>query len=130
MSFAEAMAGNPPRVVVLYQRGADGAEQFQWGVVGAIPMLSLLGGIMGAQHDLCDGEWMPEPEGDGPPAFVGVWDASDGMFSYWKHRDIPDAPLCGMLEAIKSQLVASRMAQHSAAQRVQILGPDGRPMRG
>ena len=46
-AFAEVMAANPPRLVVLYQQAPDGGERFQWGVVGQIPLLSMVGAMSG-----------------------------------------------------------------------------------
>jgi hypothetical protein len=122
MGFAETMATNPPRMVVLFQRGHDGSEQFQWGVVGSIPILTLIGAIAQAQADLLGGDWMPECD---KPALVITWVATDRTTYRFIHPDIPAEPLVGMLETIKSMLVASRMAQHAGANR--ILGPDGKP---
>lgn len=133
MNFAETMQSNPPRLVVMFQHGQDGSEQFQWGVVGSIPVLTLLGGIAQVQIDLLSGEWMPEcesdPPGNHPPSLVLTWDAENRVLSHFKHPEIPSYPLVGMLETIKFTLVGSRVAQHSASQKVQLLGPNGQPMR-
>lgn len=125
-NFSETMSTNPARLVVLFQRGHDGAEQFQWGVVGKIPILTLIGGIISAQSDLVRCEWMPECD---EVAFVMAWDADDGCLLNFLHPDIPCQALIGMLETIKALLVGSRVAQHMAAQRTILLGPDGQPMR-
>lgn len=122
--FAELMQTNPPRMVVMFNRAQDGSEQFQWGVVGAIPILTLIGHIVQVQADMCAGDWIPEC--DEQPALVIVWNNEDRTLSHYKHPDIPAAPLVGMLETIKTMLVDSRMAQHAAANR--ILGPDARPI--
>lgn len=131
MSFADVIADNPPRLAVLFQRGQDGSEQFQWGVAGSIPMLSLIGGIVRVQASLLGDEWIPEcdlPEGQ-PSALVIVWEKDDRTFSHYLSPEIPREPLVGMLETIKAMLVAGRLGQHSASQKVQLLGPDGSPMR-
>ena len=123
--FAEVMQHNPPRLVVLFRRDANGAEQFQWGVVGNIPVLTLIGDITRLQAQLVADEWIPECE---QMACVVAWDSADKSLSHYKHPDIPTDPLVGMLETIKHMLVNSRLGQHSAAQKVNILGPDSRPI--
>mgnify|MGYP001587427900 FL=1 len=55
MNFTECMETNPPRLVVQYKHGHDGEEQFEWGIVGNMPLLSLIGRIFGIQADLSDG---------------------------------------------------------------------------
>ncbi len=127
-NFAEVMSTNPPRLVVQFQRGRDGGEQFQWGVVGAIPILTLIGYIGRVQADLVVDAWIPECD-TSPPSLVVAWDARDRTLSHYVHPDVPTDPLGGMLETIKQMLVDSRLAQFAAAQRTQILGPDGQPMR-
>ena len=133
-NFAEVMSTNPPRLVVMFRRGVGGEEQFQWGVVSSIPILSLIGAIIEVQTDLSRGEWIPEcdsdPPGDHPPSLVIAWDAVEGEFLQFVNRDIPRRPLVGMLETIKAMLVDSRLAQNAAAQQTRILGVDGQPMRG
>lgn len=130
MNFEETMQSNPPRLVVQFQLGKDGSENFQWGIVGQIPMLSLIGGISAVQSCLTDNRWMPECTGE-QPALVITWDAEHREMSCFLHNDIPTLPLSGMLEVIKSMLTASRTAQHMGASRVEssVLGLDGRPMR-
>ena len=128
--FAEVLATNPSRLVVTFRRGPDGSEQFQWGVVGNIPILSLIGHILEVQRELIQYEYIPECDAEGqPPALVIVWDVSEQTFKDYKHPAIPNVSLVGMLEVIKGLLVTSRMAQHMAAQQTRIVGPDGRPMR-
>ena len=123
--FATAMQHNPPRLVVLFQHGPDGSEQFQWGVVGAIPILTLIGDITRLQYELLDDEWMPECD---QVACVIAFNRADGRLSHYKHPDIPTDPLVGMFETIKHMLVNSRLGMHAASQKVNILGPDGRPV--
>lgn len=125
-TFAEAITTNPPRLVVLFQEGVDGREQFQWGVVGNIPILTLIGAISRIQGELA----FRAAEPCDKTAFVLAWDAEDKTTSWFVHPSIPTDPLVGMLETIKEALVVSRLGQCAAAQRVQVLGPDGNPMRG
>lgn len=138
--FHEAMQANPPRLVVQFGRQPDGSESFMWGIVGAIPLMSLVGAVVKIQHDLCSGDtYIPEMEGN-PPALVIEWGDQEREFRFWKHIEIPTDPLVGMLDTIRFQLCNSRMGQHAAAQRValpqpqtkqppHILGPDGHPMK-
>lgn len=121
----DKIAPDTARMVIQFQRARDGSEQYQWGIVGTIPILTLIGQICHVQAELTDSEWIPEWEGD--KALVVVWDAVDKTMSHYKHPDIPPDSLLGMLEIIKIALVSSRIAQHNAANQV-ILGPDGRPI--
>ena len=111
--FAEIMQTNPPRMVVLWRRAPDGTDQFQWGVVGNIPLLSLIGAIIQIQSDMANQlvEFGRECPGQ---AFVLAWDKEN--FNWWVSRSIPMYPLVG-----------SRQGQRKVAEKV-ILGPDGNPI--
>lgn len=129
-TFAEIMASNPPRLVVLFRRGGDGGEQFQWGIVGSIPILTLIGHIHLAQTALVQEEGFMTPDPNAC-AFILTWDAERRGMHHFLHPDIPEVPLAGMLETIKSALVMSRMGQMMAAQQTRspaILGPNGVPI--
>lgn len=131
-NFTEAMASNPPRLVVLFKRAENGSEQFQWGIVGSIPMISLIGAVVRVQVDLVSREWMPECDND-PSALVIAWDAEYRSASYYVSKDIPLDPLLGMLDCVRTALVGSRLGQQTAAQRIEpkhLYGPDGAPWRG
>ncbi len=129
-TFAEAMATNPPRLVILFQRGGDGAEHFQWGTEKVMPALSLIGAIIRVQAELPLLEPGDERHDCNPSALVLAWDATTRTVQWFVNKDIPIEPLVGMLEVIKASLVGSRLAQHAAAQQMRIVGPDGQPIRG
>ena len=129
MTFAEAMSGDPSRLVVQFQRGSDGSEQYQWGAVGVIPVLSLIGQVARVQAELPLLEPGDERHTCPQPALV-ILSGVNG-FEWFVHPEIPVDSLCGMLEMIKAMLVNSRLAQQTQ-QRVDkpaILGVDGKPMR-
>lgn len=131
MTFAEFMATNPPRLVVQFRRDANGGESFDWGVVGNMPGMSIIGAVVRAQADLAEGKWIPGCESD-PPALVIAWHGAEKRFEHWVHRDIPVEPLVGMIEVVKTILVSCRIQEMAAAAHTGaggILGPDGRPMR-
>lgn len=126
--FTDEMATDPPRLVVLFRtRETDGVEEFQWGVIHQMPILAVVGYIHRVQRELLDGSWTM----DCPYKAVAIiWDASAKKFRHFCHADTPRESMAGQLECIKSALVASRVGQIAAAQRVQspkILGPDGNP---
>jgi hypothetical protein len=128
--FEDFVKQDTPRLAVGFRRAPDGSEQFEWGIAGDIPPLTLIGCVRRAQDYLLCRErgegWIPEcPQ----PALVLVWDAEERAMRYYVHPDIPVEPLVGMLEVIAAMLTASRLAQRAASQRVAILGPDGGPMR-
>jgi hypothetical protein len=129
-NFTETMSTNPPRLVVMFQRGDDGSERFQWGVVGSIPILSVIGSIARVQADLVGGLWIQECDNE-QPALVIAWDRVTRTLEYYLHPDIPTLPLVGMLETIKAMLVASRLGQQVGSQKIEgnVLGLDGKPMR-
>ena len=127
--FAELMRKNHARLVVMYREAPDGSEQFQWGIVGHIPILSLIGYVSTTQAALGDAKWLPEPDG-GDSALVIAWDADGHSADILCSQEIPRQPLIGMLEVIKATLVGTRLAQMAVAQQRQVVGLDGRPAEG
>lgn len=121
--FSETVNNDTPRFVVMYTKEGD-AEKFSWGVVGQIPILSLIGQISRVQTDL----FFKAPDECPEQALVITWDAMTRTFNWFCHPAIPIESLVGMLETIKSTIVATHMARQIAAQQM-ILGPDGSPMR-
>src|SRR5689334_11448355 len=126
--YSDLMKTNPPRLVVLFRRGDDGSEQFEWGIVGKFPSLTLLGCIHAAQDQLSRGEWTAECENE-QPAFAIALDLHNQEVEFFKHPDIPIYPLVGMLETIKEMLTASKVSKHVASQNFRLMGPDGTPLR-
>ncbi len=57
-----------------------------------------------------------------------AYNAAAMSFEWFIHPDIPVNAMCGMLELVKVAILSSQMARQQAAQQVQVLGPDGRPM--
>ncbi len=122
--FAEVIATNPQRLVVMFQRGVGGQEEFQWGVVGAIPILSLVGYITRVQTELVIHE--PLKHSRCPDSALVI--VYDNGCKWFIHPDIPVDSLVGMLEMVKASLIASRMAQQLAATQTRIVGPNGQPL--
>ncbi len=125
-TFSETVKQDTPRVVVLFRRAPDGGEQFQWGVIGSIPVLTLIGYITRIQAELA----FRSPEPCDQSALVIAYDRDIGKMCYFVHPDIPIDSMVGMLETIKGALVDSQVVQRQAAQQVQIIDPTGRPLRG
>lgn len=125
--FDETVRQDTPRLVVTFQRQGD-KELYQWGVVGAIPVLSLIGVIVRVQAELA----FRSPDECPEMALVITWDEGTHKFSWFVHQDIPVDSLVGMLETIKATIVATHVARVAASQQVvhRLLGPDGQPMRG
>lgn len=121
--FSETVQDNTPRLVVMFRRDADN-ELFQWGVVGAMPLVTLIGYITRVQSELA----FRSPEECDESAMVIAWDKDERSFSWFVHPDVPVDSLVGMLETIKATLVGTHLAKQVAAQQM-ILGPDGRPAR-
>lgn len=122
--FSNTVKEDTSRLVVMFRREEDN-EQFQWGVVGHIPMLSLVGYITRVQSQLVyDGnEACPEQ------ALVISYHPPTRTFDWFLHPDTPIDSMCGMLETIKTAIVMSRPGQQAVSQQVQLLGPDGLPIR-
>lgn len=131
--YAEAMKANPPRLVVHYERCPQKGDKFSWGVVGQIPLMSLIGGVARVQGDLSYRAFEHCDE----LALVLAWDEKKQEFAVFYHRGVPVDPLVGMLECVKQALVMSKMDsmfKDRAAEQVQavaspLLGPDGAPLR-
>lgn len=125
--FTETVRADTPRLVVMFRQEGEN-ERFQWGIIGAMPILTLVGFIALVQHEIpCvtgedDDNFCPDS------ALVIVWDAKHRLFDWFCHPDIPSNSLRGMLEIIKATLVGTHIARQAAAQQV-LLGPDGKPVR-
>ncbi len=144
--YDEIMECNHPHLKITFEWGPDRQERFGWSIDGAMPGASLVGYLGRVQSFLWAGVLYPEdkcPE----KALVIVWNTGSHQFCHFVHPDIPIDPLCGMLELIKAQMVASQImgqarqarasqqggvvqvASAAAPQRSTIFGPDGNPMR-
>lgn len=128
MGFSEVIQTNPPRLVVQYQLGDDGSESFQWGIVGNIPILTMLGYLLKVQVDLLGGGWIPDC-GEHRGSLVILWDAEERELSHYVDPDVPATPLAGMLETVKAAILAGREAQKKGAEKIQLYGADGTPLR-
>ena len=111
-----------PRLVIEFKH-EDGKEQFGWGIIGQMPVMTLAGFIVRVQAELA----FRKPEECDRMALVIVYDKDDNTFDYVVDSRIPVDSLVGMLEAIKLTLVQSQMmAQQQAQQnRNRLFGPDG-----
>lgn len=123
MSIYTDLKQDTPRLVVMFRRDGD-KEMFQWGMLGEMPILTLVGVIVRVQAELAFRAAEECPES----ALVIAWDKQHRSFDWFVHPDIPMDSLVGMLETIKATIVSTHMARQMAAQQV-ILGPDGRPVR-
>ena len=128
-NFYSVVKQDTPRLVVMFKRPTPEQESFQWGMVGSLPLLGLIGYITRIQQEIpcvCSDEdenFCPES------ALVIVWDKGNQLFDWYYNPDIPTDSLVGMLEVIKSAFVTSQLAQSVRNQQVGICGPDGKPMR-
>lgn len=122
--FTDTVTQETPRLVVKF-KCEDGKEMFDWGVVGHIPLMSLIGAIVDVQTEITLEKWMEKcPE----QALVIVWNELSHTFSYFVSDGIPVPPLVGMLEVIKTIIVAT-MLQQMETQRPKILAANGMPFR-
>ncbi len=118
--FAETVKQDTPRLVVLFTN-VSGRETYQWGVVGEIPILSLIGAIIRVQTEMFInvGEECPEP--------ALVITHIDHTFDWYIHSSIPVESMVGMLETVKQAVLAAQIARQASQNQV-ILGPDGNPI--
>jgi len=111
--------------VVEFYRTENGLERFGWGIVGEVPLLTLIGFLTRVQSDL----FFKSPDKCDQSALVVAWDAENKVFDYCVNQHIPVDPLVGMLELVKMTLVKSQLEnnkqQHSG---VGLFGADGRPL--
>lgn len=120
--FYEKVKQDTPRLVVEFKI-EGGKELFQWGIVGQIPLLTVIGAVDRAQSGLHTATLKECPE----RGLVIAYDPESRTFETFAHPDTPIESMIGMLEAIKETLVSTHMARAAANQQF-ILGPDGRPM--
>lgn len=128
MTFDELIATDPPRLVVEFQRGPNGDEQFKWGIVGEMPLLTLISAVVRAQIDMVVEKGFVDDRCDAS-ALVFVYDKEHRDFKCFSNYDIPLDSILGMLETIKAVLVGSRLAVQAQQQRSPIMGLDGKPLR-
>lgn len=130
-SFTETMTANPARMVVTFGLDANGGEQYQWGIVGKLPVIGLIGAVSRIINSLVCNEWIPEVESD-TKCFMVVYNIKEREWSYYLHPDVVANPgnresLIGMLEMIKILLIMNGPASQRH-QNKPILGVDGKPM--
>ena len=125
---SEIVKQDTPRLVIKYKHEA-GNEMFDWGVVGELPSLSLVGYIVQLEREIQAKLYIEEhdcPE----PALVVMWNTKDREFDWFLHPDIPLDPLVGMLELVKTNVLTTYIIRQSQqVQKTAVLGLDGRPIR-
>lgn len=123
--FNEIVKQDTPRLVISY-KSINNQDTFQWGVLGHVPVLTLIGAITRVQAEYFFTAH-PCPES----ALVIAWSNgfSSSSIDWFIHEDIPQVPVMGMLEVVKATIVNTHVARQAAAQQVRILGPDGAPVR-
>lgn len=110
---------NTPRLVVEFRPEQD---RFGWGIVGQMPILTVVGFLARVQSDL----FFRTPPECPEMALVVVWDAETKTFDYFVHPAIPVDPLVGMLDAIKMSLIESQFAKPQNG--IGLFGADGKPL--
>ena len=126
--FTNSVEQDTPRMVVAFQCNGD-KEMYRWGIVGTMPVLSLIGyiGRVQAELDRTCGQYPPARRECPEPALVVTWDDAQKQFDWFVHPSVPLDSLLGMLEIVKTALVATHMA-HAQAGHAALVGPDGRPL--
>ena len=125
MRFDE-LTQDTPRLVITYRKFAEGKEAFQWGAVGSIPALTMVGEIMYTQDKLRTEARYHIP--DCPElALVVAWDEEFKCFERFLNKSIPTNGLLGMLEVVKLTIVLGQLQQPRHGHGQAILGPDGMP---
>lgn len=127
--FTEVVKQDTPRLVVTFSREGD-TEKFGWGVVGQVPVMTLIGAINDVQACLIG--YHSDMERCDQSTLVVAWDAVNSNFEWFVHQDIPVHSLVGMLEIVKATLVMSQMeamARAKSASHNVIIGADGIPIQ-
>lgn len=122
MKFEE-IEQETPRLVILFD-SKDGKDVFQWGLVGSMPIMSMLGAMVRIQHlvDFRAAKECPQK------ALVIVWDEANRQTDWFLHKDAPIEALIGMIEGVKLEILGAYLSRNKV-NRQNILGPDGNPMR-
>lgn len=123
--FADVVKQDTARIVIKCERNG-GKEQFQWGMVGKMQLLTVVGFITRTQAELITHDRSEEPCLE--MALV-IAETGPGVFEWFIHPDMPVDSTIGMLETIKITLLGTQMAQQTANRQL-LLGPNGQPMRG
>lgn len=119
----ENIKPNTPRLVITFEWVGE-KENFQWGLGGPIPLMTLIGNLTRVQSDIYLKSIDPCPE----QGFVMAWDQDSRKMSWFLHSAVPVDSLVGMIDAIKLVILSQHLARQMSAQQ-NILGPDGNPMR-
>lgn len=125
--FFDTMKQDTPRLVVMY-RNDNGKDMFQWGIVGQMPLMPLIGSIIRVQVSLSIAPQVEESDDEYCPQPALVIARSEENQVWFVNPTIPVDALLGMLETIKITLTETQLARKAAAQQL-ILGPDGQPIR-
>lgn len=112
------------RLIVQFRMDGKKAD-FQWGLTQGLPLADLIGYIGRVQADLLSGAWTMSS--DELKAVVIAFDPEAWKFSHFVHEDVPRDAMVGMLEVVKTTLVMGKLGSRVASNRVEILGPDGKP---
>lgn len=123
--FADVVKQDTARIVIKCERNG-GKEQFQWGMVGKMQLLTVVGFITRTQAELITHDRSEEPC---PEMALVIAETGPGVFEWFIHPDMPVDSTIGMLETIKITLLGTQMAQQTANRQL-LLGPNGQPMRG
>lgn len=128
--YADIVKQDTPRIVIKFKFDDEGKDQYEWGNVGTIPVMAMIGAIVKTQIELVSIETdrlglynklCPEQ------MLVIAWDRDNNTFHWFMHKDTPKYGILGMLDLIRATLVDSiRMRQ--AAQQPTILDPTGQPI--
>lgn len=119
-TFEQLLSEGNARLVIKHQKTEEGKDNFEWGIAGQMPLISLIGQLTKAQQNLCIIPECPEQ------ALAIIWDGSD--WHQFIGLEIPEVEMTGMIELVKASLIGSHAAQQSLAQST-ILGPGGKPVR-
>lgn len=133
-SLAEVMAENPPRLVITYKLKGE-QQQFDWGMVGQLPMLSIIGKLVEVSSDILIGREMQQRYYDsvqypGQPMSLVIAQGhlNSSAFVWFMHRDIPHTELIGMIETIRMGLIMQIQVQAQKERTSPLLDPNGMPI--
>src|SRR4051812_1016324 len=112
--FTNVIKEDTPRLVVNFKVDDIGKEQYEWGIHGNIPLLSVIGAIVKVEVELASLEIMR----------LGILDKFcndrmlliafvDNTFHWFLHKDTPKYGMLGMLEMIRATLIDTTRARQA-----------------
>lgn len=130
--FTEIVKEDTPRIIIKFEFDEQGRDQYEWGNIGNIPLMSLIGGIVNVQVELSDislDRLVIHDKICPDQMLVITWDKDTKDFDWFVHRNVPKYGMLGMLDLIRATMVDSIRARQSTIQQPTLVDINGQPIR-